>query len=123
MDREKQSRYDLVIKATEDCFSPLPSETSFDPLDDTLLKVTVFINDINDNPPRFTHPIFTGGITTNSDFGYEILKLEVNVHLILFETQFNGYLPFYFIRNLNTLPLLEDVKATFILKVRETPML
>ena len=38
----------------------------------------VTVSDINDNPPKFLKKVFTGGITTNSEFGHEILFLEAN---------------------------------------------
>jgi len=68
----------------------------FDPSDDSLLKIIVNVNDINDNPPVFTksklfikqsNPIpfifiyyrvlgvFTGGVTTETDFGAEVLRV------------------------------------------------
>ncbi|KAK7024513.1 Cadherin-23 [Halocaridina rubra] len=54
----------------------MPEPVSFfDSRDDTLLKVHVFVNDINDNAPKFTREVFTGGITTESDFGLEVMKI------------------------------------------------
>lgn len=37
--------------------------------DKTLLKVFIKIKDVNDNAPRFTQRVYTGGITTEADFG------------------------------------------------------
>merc|ERR1712106_489862 len=75
MDREIQGHYTILVKATEDCLNPPEPVSFFDPTDDTLLRLQVYVNDINDNPPSFTREIFTGGITTSSDFGLEILQL------------------------------------------------
>ncbi|XP_050735758.1 cadherin-23-like isoform X6 [Eriocheir sinensis] len=75
LDREVEDHYTLLVKATEDCLTMPEPVPFFDPRDDTLLKVHVFVNDINDNPPRFTREVFTGGITTASDFGLEVMRL------------------------------------------------
>ncbi|XP_063590983.1 cadherin-23-like [Penaeus indicus] len=75
LDREAEDHYTLLVKATEDCLTLPEPVAFFDPRDDTLLKVHVFVNDINDNPPKFTREVFTGGITTESHFGAEIMKI------------------------------------------------
>ncbi|XP_071547485.1 cadherin-23 isoform X3 [Panulirus ornatus] len=75
LDREMEDHYTLLIKATEDCLTLPQPVAFFDPRDDTLLKVHVFVNDINDNAPKFTREVFTGGITTASDFGLEVMRL------------------------------------------------
>ena len=41
------------------------------------LKVHVIVNDVNDNAPKFTSKIFTGGITTEADFGIEFMHVKV----------------------------------------------
>ena len=67
----------IVVKAVDQCGGPEPAMTDFfDPADDSLLKVTVNVNDINDNPPVFTRKIFTGGITTETHFGAEVLRVS-----------------------------------------------
>ncbi|KAH8360154.1 hypothetical protein KR093_011089 [Drosophila rubida] len=45
-------------------------------LDSTIVIVQVRVLDINDNPPRFRSKIFTGGITTNADFGLRFMSVE-----------------------------------------------
>ncbi|XP_069185641.1 cadherin-23 isoform X4 [Procambarus clarkii] len=75
LDREVEDHYTLLIKATEDCLTIPEPVAFFDPRDDTILKVHVFVNDINDNAPKFTREVFTGGITTASHFGLEIMRL------------------------------------------------
>ena len=77
IDREESPEFVLIVQATEDCLATPPSVTYFEPQDDTLVKVLVYVNDINDNSPRFTREVFTGGITTASDFGMEIMMLSV----------------------------------------------
>lgn len=44
--------------------------------DSTIVRVKVKVLDINDNPPRFRTKIFTGGITTNADFGARFMRVE-----------------------------------------------
>jgi hypothetical protein len=40
--------------------------------DATLVQVIVYVQDINDNQPRFVQKTFTGGVTTSANFGAEI---------------------------------------------------
>jgi len=54
LDREEEALHILVIKASERCQETPETIDFFDPSDDTLLKVVVNVNDINDNPPVFT---------------------------------------------------------------------
>ncbi|XP_026823897.1 uncharacterized protein LOC105277425 isoform X1 [Ooceraea biroi] len=76
LDREKQEEHILLIKATEDCKSIPDNETTFDEADDTLLQVVVKVDDINDNAPRFTNKVFTGGVTTDADFGTQFMHVK-----------------------------------------------
>jgi hypothetical protein len=77
LDREKQEKHVLLIKATEDCKSVPDKETRFDEADDTLLQVIVKVDDINDNAPRFVNKVFTGGVTTEADFGTQFMHVKV----------------------------------------------
>jgi hypothetical protein len=77
LDREIRDSYALLIKATEDCIHLPENQSSFDPSDDTLLQVIVTVNDINDNAPRFVKRVFTGGVTTEADFGTEFMQVKV----------------------------------------------
>ncbi|XP_021707792.1 cadherin-23 isoform X2 [Aedes aegypti] len=43
--------------------------------DNTLVRVLIHVQDINDNPPVFIQKIFTGGVTTSTVFGTQFLKL------------------------------------------------
>lgn len=77
LDREVQETYELVVKASEDCLhSPSPNQ-DFSQDDDSLLKVFVFVNDINDHAPEFVKRVFTGGVTTEADFGAEFMQIKV----------------------------------------------
>ncbi|XP_022221011.2 cadherin-23 [Drosophila obscura] len=44
--------------------------------DSTIVRVQIRVLDINDNPPRFRSKIFTGGITTNADFGLKFMRVD-----------------------------------------------
>ena len=44
--------------------------------DNTLVKVVVMINDINDNRPEFISKIFTGGVSTSADFGSKFMEVK-----------------------------------------------
>lgn len=46
--------------------------------DNTLVRVLVHVQDINDNPPVFIQKIYTGGVTTSTVFGTQFLKLTVS---------------------------------------------
>jgi cadherin 23 len=44
--------------------------------DVTLVRVIVYIQDINDCAPKFIQKIFTGGVATSADFGSEIMQIR-----------------------------------------------
>uniref|UniRef100_A0A1A9WMM0 Cadherin domain-containing protein n=1 Tax=Glossina brevipalpis TaxID=37001 RepID=A0A1A9WMM0_9MUSC len=46
------------------------------PTDSTIIKVKIHVLDVNDNPPKFRSKIFTGGITTNANFGTYFMRVE-----------------------------------------------
>lgn len=86
-DRFKHSRqlrvvnmeYEMSTSAEPDLVSyENYSDEKRDPpkLDSTIVCVKVRVLDINDNPPRFRSKIFTGGITTNADFGLRFMRVE-----------------------------------------------
>ncbi|XP_036323215.1 cadherin-23 [Rhagoletis pomonella] len=58
-----------------DSDNPLTSEELL-LYDSTVVRVRVRVLDINDNPPRFRTKVFTGGITTNADFGTKFMRIE-----------------------------------------------
>ncbi|CAH0391322.1 unnamed protein product [Bemisia tabaci] len=77
LDREVADSHVLIIKALEDCtHAPMKKVEFFDPHDDTTLRVVINVLDINDNPPKFISPVFTGGITTETDFGTEFMQVQ-----------------------------------------------
>ena len=41
------------------------------------MQVVVTLDDINDNPPRFTRHTFTAGVTVESKYGSRVTKLTV----------------------------------------------
>nr|XP_033326560.1 cadherin-23 isoform X1 [Megalopta genalis]XP_033326561.1 cadherin-23 isoform X1 [Megalopta genalis]XP_033326562.1 cadherin-23 isoform X1 [Megalopta genalis] len=76
LDREQQQQHLLVIKATEDC-NTVPTNDSFiEDATDTTLKVIIDVTDVNDNPPKFVSKIFTGGVTTDADFGTQFMQVK-----------------------------------------------
>nr|CAH7720091.1 unnamed protein product [Callosobruchus chinensis] len=76
LDREEKEKYVILIKATEDCARPPKNESFFDEDDDTQLKVVVDVLDENDNPPRFVHKVFTGGVSTATIFGTKFMQVK-----------------------------------------------
>lgn len=81
LDREIKETYELVVKASEDCLHASSSNQDFNQDDDSLLKVLVFVNDINDHSPEFTKRIFTGGVTTEADFGTEFMEIKARIKI------------------------------------------
>ncbi|XP_057365539.1 cadherin-23-like isoform X1 [Daphnia carinata] len=75
LDREEQASHIIVVKASENCDLDPDVIDSFDPADDSLLKVVVNLKDINDNPPTFERKVFTAGLTTDADFGSEVVRV------------------------------------------------
>lgn len=69
-----------IVNGTDDKieqFDDSEPETSQLVADDaTLVRVIVYVKDINDNPPRFVQKIFTGGVATSADFGSEIMAVR-----------------------------------------------
>ncbi|XP_034949613.1 uncharacterized protein [Chelonus insularis] len=76
LDRETQEEHLLLVKATEDCSSAPANQSFFDENDDTLLKVVITVKDINDHSPKFVSKVFTGGVTTEADFGTQVIHVK-----------------------------------------------
>ncbi|XP_067141770.1 cadherin-23 isoform X2 [Centruroides vittatus] len=76
LDREERSNYTLIVQATDDCLHVPNYSGGFDPRDNTLLQVNIGVRDINDNPPRFVKSVFTGGVTTDMDFGTVFMSVK-----------------------------------------------
>lgn len=79
IDREIESGHVLIVHASEDCIiePKFNSDGSLDVFEDTIITIFVNITDINDNPPKFIHEIFTGGVTTAADFGTQFMQIKV----------------------------------------------
>ena len=75
LDRETKPVHKLVIKATEECHQIPSKGQEFDSSDDSLLELVIYVNDQNDNSPQFTQKIFTGGISTDIDFGTSFMQV------------------------------------------------
>ena len=68
LDRENRSRYDLVVLATDRHTTELSSSA----------RVTIRIDDVNDNPPAVTFPTqgnFTVNVSPRSRIGHEVTRL------------------------------------------------
>lgn len=67
-----------IVNGTDDTIEEYESSESSQLIadDPTLVRVIVFVRDINDNPPKFVQKIFTGGVSTSADFGTEIMKIR-----------------------------------------------
>ncbi|KAH8267311.1 hypothetical protein KR018_005727 [Drosophila ironensis] len=81
--RSAESELDLEYEPGEDMVSyenydalEEPARDYHPESDSTIIKVKVRVLDINDNPPRFRSKVFTGGITTNADFGLKFMRVE-----------------------------------------------
>ena len=43
-----------------------------------VFQVIVHVDDINDNQPKFVRPLFTGGVTTEAEYGAEVITIQVS---------------------------------------------
>ena len=75
LDREEKDVHILIIKATEECLHQPQKVAEFDSSDDSLLKLIINVNDVNDNAPIFLQSIFTGGISTDIEFGTAFMTI------------------------------------------------
>lgn len=46
--------------------------------DSTLVRIIIYVKDVNDNPPQFISKVFTGGVTTSTSFGSEFMRVEAS---------------------------------------------
>ncbi|CAG4949111.1 unnamed protein product [Colias eurytheme] len=74
LDRELKSNYTLTVLATEDCLNKPQYNEKLDAV--STIKVHINVDDVNDNRPKFISKIFTGGITTEADFGIEFMHVK-----------------------------------------------
>ncbi|XP_050524905.1 cadherin-23 [Daktulosphaira vitifoliae] len=107
LDRETKDNYDLMIKASEDCLHSPPVNNVYNKDDDSLLKVSVVVNDINDHAPEFIKRIFTGGVTTEADFGNEFMHVKA----IDADKGINSELSYYIVPNSLRLSLAEGLDS------------
>ncbi|XP_014258581.1 cadherin-23-like isoform X2 [Cimex lectularius] len=81
LDREEKEQHEMIIKASEDC-TKMPQKSDLiikeGKKDDTTLKIIINVIDVNDNPPKFAKKVFTGGVTTEADFGTEFLQVKAD---------------------------------------------
>ncbi|KAM3912635.1 cadherin-23 [Leptodactylus fuscus] len=82
LDREKEPYYTLIVKASSNRnwsarkAMRAAKIQSFDPsTDSTLQEVRVYLEDINDQPPRFTKSEYTTGVATDAKVGSELIKV------------------------------------------------
>ncbi|KAM4732184.1 protocadherin beta-15-like [Anableps anableps] len=66
LDREFQPEYNITVTATD---SGSPSLSS-------IKVITIVVNDVNDNPPTFTHSEYNANILENQPVGTLVIKLE-----------------------------------------------
>lgn len=65
LDREVVNRYIFHVKAEDKGKPPLSNRA----------RVTVNVGDINDNPPKFSKPVYYGSVEENARFGTTILRV------------------------------------------------
>uniref|UniRef100_A0A8D2J387 Cadherin domain-containing protein n=1 Tax=Varanus komodoensis TaxID=61221 RepID=A0A8D2J387_VARKO len=82
LDREKEAFYSLIIKASSNRNWTPPQGRRAARMqamdlstDTTLQDVRIFLEDINDQPPRFTKSEYTAGVATDAKVGSELIKL------------------------------------------------
>ncbi|GAV03230.1 hypothetical protein RvY_13685-2 [Ramazzottius varieornatus] len=78
LDRETTAVYNLTVKASSNCAFQPPGAQMPIPLtskDHSVMQVVVTLDDVNDNPPRFTRHVFTAGVTVESKYGSRVTKL------------------------------------------------
>ncbi|CDQ61205.1 unnamed protein product [Oncorhynchus mykiss] len=68
LDREVQDRYNLVLVATDRAVEPLSASVN--------AKVQVYIQDINDNPPKFTKDIYQASISESAQNMTQLLRVS-----------------------------------------------
>lgn len=89
--------------------------------DNTLVKVAVYVEDINDNSPVFESKVFTGGVTTETDFGTPFMQIRA----VDADQGWNGKISYFKLgdvhktlteglENVNAEPFLVDEETGFI---------
>ncbi|NWU98686.1 CAD23 protein, partial [Upupa epops] len=79
LDREKESCYSIIVKASsQKNWSPSQEgrDQPWDFIKDlTLQEVRILLDDINDQSPQFTKPEYTAGVATDAKVGSELIKV------------------------------------------------
>ncbi|XP_049711738.1 cadherin-23 isoform X2 [Elephas maximus indicus] len=78
LDREREAVFSIIVKASSNRSWTPPHEPSLalDLLaDPTLQEVRVVLEDINDQPPRFTKAEYTAGVATDAKVGSELVQV------------------------------------------------
>ncbi|KAJ8674820.1 hypothetical protein QAD02_010606 [Eretmocerus hayati] len=119
LDRETKEVYEIIVKATEDC-NIVPMKEPFNETDDTMLKVVVTVTDVNDNAPKFISDTFTGGVTTDADFGTQFMQVKA----IDLDIGVNAIIKYYIIGKIQTTLTegLDDVQLQPFLVDEDTGM-
>ncbi|XP_029464800.1 cadherin-23 isoform X2 [Rhinatrema bivittatum] len=121
LDREKQPYYSIIVKASSNRNWTVPRSQrssriqTFDPsMDSTLQEVRIFLDDINDQPPRFTKSEYTAGVATDAKVGSELIKV-----VALDDDVGNNSLVFYSILGIHYIKQhsndSEEVKNIFVI--------
>ncbi|XP_072347528.1 cadherin-23 isoform X2 [Scyliorhinus torazame] len=117
LDRETNPFYTIIVKASSNPnWRPLRGHSQrFDPSTDlTLQEVRIFLEDIDDQPPRFIKSEYTAGVATDAKVGSELIRVEA------YDADIgNNSLVFYQIVNIRYIQLQfnesEDVGNVFIM--------
>lgn len=67
-------KYSRSLRTARDIIVSDVNEDSTE--DNTLVRIFVNVQDINDNRPVFVSKIFTGGVTTSTDFGTKFMQIR-----------------------------------------------
>ncbi|XP_078387064.1 cadherin-23 [Cetorhinus maximus] len=117
LDRETNPFYTIIVKASSNpnWRPPRGHSQLFDPSTDlTLQEVRIFLEDIDDQPPRFIKSEYTAGVATDAKVGSELIRVEA------YDADIgNNSLIFYQIVNIRYIQLQfnesEDVGNVFII--------
>ncbi|CAH1247057.1 CDH23 [Branchiostoma lanceolatum] len=78
LDRETKPVHTLLIKASSDPDYQVPRQRRrvIDVSDSSLQQLVIEVEDINDQPPRFTRKQYTAGVTVDAKYGSELIQIE-----------------------------------------------
>ncbi|XP_037660334.1 cadherin-23 isoform X1 [Choloepus didactylus] len=78
LDREREAIFSFIVKASSNrsWTPPRGPSPALDPVADlTLQEMRVVLEDINDQPPRFTKAEYTAGVATDAKMGSELIQV------------------------------------------------